>query len=124
MWTLRVKRTFAAAHSLPYYDGPCRRLHGHTWFVEVFIRVAELRTEGRCAGMACDFADVKRDIETVLDELDHHNVNDVISNPTAENIASWIYGRVRASYPDVEKVVVWEGPDAGVEYFEGKAGTA
>lgn len=28
---LVVRFTFAAAHHLPGYDGPCANVHGHTW---------------------------------------------------------------------------------------------
>lgn len=32
---LYYKGTFDAAHYLPAYPGNCKKLHGHTWKVEV-----------------------------------------------------------------------------------------
>ena len=85
---LDVEFYFAAAHRLPRYDGPCFRMHGHNYRSSSAL-------EGDVdpsSGMIADFGDVKRAVqEHVLARVDHRNLNDVLENPTAENIARWIW---------------------------------
>ena len=93
-YTLKVISDFAAAHSLRNYPGDCSRLHGHNWKVEVEVQASEL--DG--LGMAIDFKTVKQLTKKVTDELDHGFLNEIPPfdriNPTAENIASFIYQAV------------------------------
>ncbi len=78
---------FEAAHFLPLVpeDHKCRRLHGHSYRVR-------LEVEGLVGkdGMVADFADLKRAWESLHTQLDHRCLNDVIDNPTSENLAIWI----------------------------------
>ncbi|MGA9098800.1 MAG: 6-carboxytetrahydropterin synthase QueD, partial [Methanotrichaceae archaeon] len=73
---------FDAAHSLPGYQGKCANLHGHTYKVEVVI-------EGPIGenGFVMDFFQLKKILNSVLEDLDHSNLNDLLPNPTAENIS-------------------------------------
>ena len=110
------KIEFGAAHFLPHYDGKCSRLHGHTWWVEVTIS-GEINDK---TGMVVDFVLVKRILETIIDKyFDHYTLNDTIENPTAENIAQYLYfyftGKAIKDLPaDVrlEAVTVWESSDS------------
>ena len=95
---LDVEFYFAAAHRLPRYEGPCFRLHGHNY--KFFVTV-EGEVDPR-TGMIADFGTIKEVVgQEVLARVDHRNLNDVLDNPTAENIARWIWevagaARVRA----------------------------
>ena len=81
---LDVEFHFAAAHRLPRYEGPCFRLHGHNYR---FFVALEGEVDPR-TGMIADFGEVKRIVqEQVLARVDHRDLNDVLENPTAENIA-------------------------------------
>lgn len=86
----RLKTTyhFDAAHHLPEYDGKCREKHGHRWELDVII-------EGRIddqTGFVLDFKIVKDKVNArVIEKLDHKDLNDLISNPTAENICDYIW---------------------------------
>ena len=82
------KSSFDAAHRLPNYDGKCSNLHGHHWVVEV----AAEGNVSRSTGMITDFSRLKEFLELMCSKFDHKLVNDVIANPTAENIAGYIYG--------------------------------
>src|SRR5512136_1258104 len=85
---LDVDFSFAAAHRLPRYEGPCFRLHGHNYRFQVSL---EGEVDPR-TGMITDFGVVKDVVtEEVLVRADHRNLNDVLENPTAENIARWIW---------------------------------
>ena len=78
--------TFEAAHQLPWHDGKCRNLHGHSYRLEVTV-------EGPIGpqGIVVDFADIKRVVERdVVDVYDHRYLNDLLDNPTAELIAAEI----------------------------------
>ena len=97
----------SASHSLKLsYQSKCENLHGHNWIITVFCRSKDLNEDG----MVVDFTHIK---EVVMGQLDHRNLNDVLSvNPTAENIAHWICERI----PHCFKVVVCESEGNTVVY--------
>ena len=110
---LDVEFYFAAAHRLPRYQGPCFRMHGHNY--KFFVTV-----EGAvdpASGMIADFGVIKRVVgEQVLARVDHRNLNDVLENPTAENIARWIWEALEGSLPGLAEVRLYEIPDSCVTY--------
>ncbi len=110
---LDVEFYFAAAHRLPRYDGPCFRLHGHNY--RFFVGL-----EGEvdpATGMVADFGVVKERVqEHVLSRVDHQNLNDVLENPTAENIARWIWEVLEPHLQGLAEVRLYEIPDSCVTY--------
>ncbi|MGD0636088.1 MAG: 6-carboxytetrahydropterin synthase QueD [Beijerinckiaceae bacterium] len=108
--------TFEAAHRLPNVPEThrCRRLHGHSYRVE-------LRLEGPVdpdSGFVADFFDLEAAFAPLLACLDHNTLNEVagLENPTAENIAIWIWERIRPVLPQISAVVVFETPNCWAEY--------
>lgn len=91
MYELMVEGTFDAAHQLIGYEGPCEKLHGHTWKVQVFLSGGKLNK----LGMVEDFKKLKADLQFALSKLDHTNLNILPPfrkvNPTSENVAKYIY---------------------------------
>lgn len=81
--------TFEAAHCLPKVPPghKCGRLHGHSYRLTVTITgpVGD-------NGMVMDFADIDAVARPLVDQLDHHTLNDIIDNPTSENLATYIWG--------------------------------
>ena len=65
-----------------------------------------------------DFADVKAVFQPIYDQLDHHYLNDIagLENPTSEQIAVWLYQKLKALLPLLSKVVVHETCTAGSSY--------
>jgi len=64
-----------------------------------------------------DFSDVDKMVkEQVLDRVDHTNLNDFIENPTAENIATWMWHRLEGKLPGLAEVRLWEIPTSCVVY--------
>jgi 6-pyruvoyltetrahydropterin/6-carboxytetrahydropterin synthase len=114
---LEVEFHFAAAHRLPRYDGPCSRMHGHNYRFAVVL-------EGdvdAASGMVADFGAVKAVVqEQVLTRADHRTLNDVLENPTAENIARWIWECLEPRLPGLAEVRLWEIPDSCVVYRGGR----
>jgi len=110
---LDVEFYFAAAHRLPRYEGPCFRQHGHNY--KFFIAV-EGDVDPR-TGMIADFGVLKQVVqEEVLARVDHRNLNDILDNPTAENIARWIWEALATRLPGLAEVRLFEIPDCCVTY--------
>jgi len=119
MYELIIKGEFSAAHHLRGYKGKCENLHGHNYGVELYLRQNRLDK----LGMAIDFTILKKSLDKVLAEYDHHDLNGLKDfaklNPTAENIAYMIHRRIRKNSPRIKnlKVCVWESSKAGACYF-------
>jgi 6-pyruvoyltetrahydropterin/6-carboxytetrahydropterin synthase len=108
--------SFEAAHLLPNVaeEHRCHRLHGHSYRVE-------LRLEGPvnpATGFVADFFVIEAAVKPLLGQLDHHYLNDIegLENPTAENIAVWIWERTKPGLPQLASVVVFETQDCFAEY--------
>jgi 6-pyruvoyltetrahydropterin/6-carboxytetrahydropterin synthase len=120
IYTLKIVTDFAAAHTLRDYPGACSRMHGHNWKVEVEVQATELDK----VGMGIDFKDIKQATRNVTEELDHYYLNDIPPfdrvNPTAENIASYIFQAVseliNTERVTVKAVTLWETERACVRY--------
>ena len=105
---LRKKFQFEAAHLLPHLpkSHKCRRLHGHSFVVEIVVT-------GECdprLGWLMDYADISQAFKPILDRLDHYYLNEVpgLGNPTSENIAAWIWKELRPRLPLLTEVTVAE----------------
>jgi 6-pyruvoyltetrahydropterin/6-carboxytetrahydropterin synthase len=110
---LSVDFHFSAAHALPHYDGPCKRLHGHNYVLRVTLAGRPQPKDG----MIRDFDEVKRTVwDQVLTTLDHYHLNDIIENPTAENVVVWIWERLRPIVPGLKELKLWETPEYCVTY--------
>jgi len=101
---------FEAAHHLPRTpaDHPCRRVHGHSYEVELHV-TSEL---DEATGWVMDFADIDAAFAPLRDQLDHHLLNDIegLENPTSELLARWIWRRLEGPLPGLAAVVVRETP--------------
>lgn len=105
---LYVSRKFSAAHYLTNYDGPCARLHGHTWKVEVWLT----GPVNPATGMVVDFKSVK----DIIDVLDHHCLNDLFNLPTAENVVTYLCQKfVGLLGIDTVRVRLWESENSYAE---------
>lgn len=105
--------TFEAAHYLPSVpeNHKCGRVHGHSYHVTVTVTGPVDPT----AGWVVDFGDIKQAFGPIEAAVDHQLLNNLISNPTSENLASWIFGQLRASIP-VSAVTVRETATSGATY--------
>ena len=84
----------------------CRRLHGHSFQVEIVIA-------GKCdpkLGWVMDYAAITDAFRPIWTKLDHFYLNEIagLENPTSENIAVWIWKRLRPKMPLLKEVVVAE----------------
>jgi 6-pyruvoyltetrahydropterin/6-carboxytetrahydropterin synthase len=120
MYEIIVEQFFEAAHFLKGYQGKCENVHGHRYGVVVRIKSEKINE----IGLAYDFTDVKQHLKTILGGYDHALLNDLPPfdkiNPSAENIASTIYNRLKDKInntaANLAAVEVWENPHQGVRY--------
>jgi 6-pyruvoyltetrahydropterin/6-carboxytetrahydropterin synthase len=105
--------TFEAAHLLPNLpEGhKCRRLHGHSYRVRVFV-------EGPVdpkAGWVVDFAEIIEAFQPIREQLDHYYLNEIpgLENPTSESLAQWIWSRLRPRLPHLSKIQIMETCTSG-----------
>jgi 6-pyruvoyltetrahydropterin/6-carboxytetrahydropterin synthase len=122
MFEVTIEETFAAGHALRKYRGKCENVHGHNYRAQVTLRGAELDA----MGLLVDFVELKRVVHAVLDRMDHQWLNDFppfdALNPSAENMAKYIYDEVSAALTAKEGVRVasvrlWETDTASAAYF-------
>ena len=108
--------TVEAAHRLPNLpeDHKCRRLHGHSFRIEIHITGA-IDPE---PGWVMDYADISRIAKPVLEQLDHRYLNDItgLENPTSENLAVWIWRHLKPVLPQLSSIVVGETCTSGCIY--------
>jgi 6-pyruvoyltetrahydropterin/6-carboxytetrahydropterin synthase len=110
MFTVRAEASFSAAHFLSRYHGKCENLHGHNYRVRVTARGKTLDA----GGMLIDFGVLKKALRGVTEKMDHVTLNDLPAfsdgNPSAENIAKFVYERMHAELPaaDISRVEVFE----------------
>ena len=90
-------------------------MHGHTYKVIVTVEgPVDEKT-----GLVMDFAEMKEIFMKEVDEkLDHKLLNDVMENPSAENLAVWIWKALENKMP-LSKITIYENESSFVEY-EGK----
>ena len=107
---------FEAAHDLPTFppDHKCRRLHGHSFRVDVIV-------EGEvdpAKGYLIDYGDIKQAVDPLVKRLDHFYLNKIegLENPTSEILAKWLWDRVKPVLPQVSAVIVHETCTSACEY--------
>ncbi|MBE0432956.1 6-carboxytetrahydropterin synthase [candidate division WOR-3 bacterium] len=116
MFELSIEGSFSAAHQVKGYPGDCAGLHGHTYKIQVRVGVRNLDK----IGMGVDFRVLNDELQKVLAELDHKNLNSVPffekHNATAEYVAKYVFDQMKKKIDNVTTVTVWEGPDYSVTY--------
>lgn len=113
--TLYYSTKFSAAHKLPNYNGPCGRLHGHDWKLEIWLTWDKMPALDK-SGISVDFTRLK---QWTHGWLDHQYVNDFVDPPSAENITQTLVEKLGTHIgnpaPNTIKVRVWESEHS---YFE------
>jgi 6-pyruvoyltetrahydropterin/6-carboxytetrahydropterin synthase len=105
---IRKSFTIEAAHRLPNVPSghKCARLHGHSFVIEVGVG-GPIDPE---KGWIIDYADIKEAFQPLYEQLDHNYLNDVagLENPTSENLALWLWERLKPGLNSLTSVIVHE----------------
>jgi 6-pyruvoyltetrahydropterin/6-carboxytetrahydropterin synthase len=121
MFEVTIEQTFAAGHALRNYHGKCENVHGHNYRCQLTLAGEKLDQ----TGLLMDFVELKRVLLSVIDRLDHQWLNDFppfdVLNPSAENIAKYIYDEVRqgiraAAEVRIDSVKLWETDTSSATY--------
>lgn len=117
------KFDFEAAHFIPTFDEghKCRRMHGHSFKVEVRIK-GNVDPE---IGILMDFGDIKAVVKPYIDFMDHDCLNSLgeehniplLKNPTSENICIWLFQELQPKLEGLYSVKVCETCTSSCEYF-------
>ncbi|MBR4748299.1 MAG: 6-carboxytetrahydropterin synthase [Abditibacteriota bacterium] len=118
MYEIYIEQHFNAAHYLRGYNGPCSSLHGHSYKTGLVFKLDSQDD----TGISFDFVEAKRIAAGTMDYLDHTCLNDLEAfkekNPTAENIARYIYDSIKREVPELWSVSVWESATTCATYYE------
>ena len=81
-------------------------MHGHSFAATVTVR----GPIDPAHGWLIDYAEIKRAIAPLRDQLDHHLLNEIegLENPTSEMVAVWIWQRLAPTLPVLTEVRVEE----------------
>ena len=108
--------TFEAAHRLPNVPAghKCARLHGHSYAVTIHVS----GPLGEQSGWVMDFAEIAAAFKPILDQLDHYYLNDIpgLENSTSENLARWIWQRLKPQLANLSKITIHETCTSGCVY--------
>jgi len=118
MYEVKTELSFSAAHHLLNYNGECENQHGHNWLVQVFAKGNSLNE----SNILIDFKSLKKELKSVLDTLDHKDINTlpdfVNESPSSELIARYIYYKLKEKFVQISKVSVWETSTSCASYYE------
>ena len=107
---------FESAHRLPNVPPghKCGRLHGHSYHCEIHVS----GSVGADTGWVMDFGTITDLVEPLRQTLDHNYLNEVpgLENPTSENVARWIWDRLKPALPELAAVVIRETCTSGCVY--------
>ena len=100
MYEIKTQAFFSAAHHLLNYDGECENQHGHNWMVEAYVKGETLDK----SNILIDYKVLKKELNAVLDLLDHKDINEVPEfkgeSPSSEMISAFIYTKLKERIPN------------------------
>ena len=107
---------FEAAHALKHLpEGhKCRRLHGHSYRIDVHV-TGPVDPE---AGWVMDFGEIKAAVQPVIAALDHALLNELpgLQNSTSERIAGYLWEQIKPRLELLSAITVWESDNSRVVY--------
>lgn len=141
--TIRITKEFSfeMAHALYGYNGACKNVHGHSYYLSVTIKGQPiLDINNPKNGMILDFSELKAIVKPIVDELDHATIlnansphkalaeNNSLFNklilvnyqPTCENMLVDIASRIGNQLPEnmeLHHLKLQETPSSYAEWF-------
>lgn len=119
MFTINVENHFRASHQLAEPIGTKEPPHCHNWVVTASVSSDTLND----TGLVMDFSRLKSAVDKIVSELDDTSLNKVYffhqNNPSAENVAKYIYEKLEPSIPKglkLQSIRVLEEPGCWAEF--------
>lgn len=115
MYTISKEFHCSSSHRLAGLppEHPCSRMHGHNYIVTVELSTDTL--DG--VGFVTDYRALDPIKQFVDGVMDHKHLNDVFQfNPTAENMAKYIYELFKPIFPQLSAVCISETPKTNCRY--------
>jgi 6-pyruvoyltetrahydropterin/6-carboxytetrahydropterin synthase len=123
-FSIKIEALFESAHYLYNYypDGSDEPMHGHSW--KVILHLSRKGGGKGDDGISYDFIPAGDKLKEMTQKLDHTVINHIEDfkgiNPTAENIALWLYAGLRKPVIEtggiIKKITVFEGPSNSAEF--------
>lgn len=97
MYVIKKEFHFSASHELKGLkeDHPCMRVHGHNYKVIMSLQARKLNKDG----FVIDYRELDGIKNFIDSTFDHRHLNDVVLfQPSAENLAKFLYNFVSANF--------------------------
>ncbi|MCJ7692175.1 MAG: 6-carboxytetrahydropterin synthase [Sedimentisphaerales bacterium] len=114
MFTVSVETHFWASHQLTMPDGSKEPAHRHNWSVRAEVGAEKLTS----SGFVIDFLSLRKMLDNIVAQFDNIPLEKIDyfqqNNPSAENVAKYIYEKLEPKLPNglkVQSVRVTEGPN-------------
>jgi len=118
MYKICKRYTFEASHRLSSAKSKdCLKIHGHSYKLEVVLKSDILNKDG----MVMDFKELDEIVKPIVKWFDHNHIeqgDNVLYNPTAENMATDIIAKIREKTELLCGIRLWETEKAFVEICE------
>ena len=119
MFTISVEMGFRASHQLTLPDGSKEAAHRHNWSVTADVAGEKLDN----MGVVMDFHGLRAALGGIIAELDDLPLNEIAyfqrNNPSAENVAKYIYDKLAARLPEgveLQGIKVGEEPGCWAKF--------
>ena len=123
MFTISVETNFWASHQLVLLDGSKETVHHHNWLVSADVSSDKLDS----MAVVMSFQKLKAMVDNIVAEFDNTSLNEISyfrqNNPSAENVARYIYEKLRAKLPEgvkLQNIRVVEEPGCAANFSESR----
>jgi len=121
MFTISVERHFRASHQLILPDGSKEPVHHHDWVVTADVSSEKLNN----MGVVMDFQTLQAMMDKTVAGFDNTALESIgyfqQNNPSAENVAKYIYEKLRVELPEgvkLRNIRVVEVPGCSAMFHE------
>jgi len=121
MFTISIETSFWASHQLVLPEGSKEPVHHHNWLVSADVSGDKLNS----MAVVMDFQELKAMVDDIVSDFDNMALNEISffrqNNPSAENVAKYIYEKLRAKLPEgvkLQNIRVVEEPGCSAKFGE------
>ncbi len=121
MFIVSVETHFRASHQLALPDGSKEPVHHHYWSATADVSSDRLNN----MGLVIDFHKLRAILDKATAELNNATLHKIDyfdrNNPTAENVAKYIYEKLKIMLPEgvnLRSISVVEEPGCSAKYSE------